>query len=762
MPSRTIKEFLIDPPGDPEPDESKSVRDANDDLAGLRQELDRLDQQLAKDETWRALAQLDEREARGEPLEAVTGERLRASLLAGLASNRIYHAREKVAEALAILEGRQKLPRPDDHQSARNDALSASDDTSANNHEITTGTDSGTSSAAAQGSGDTAEGKQVDESAARTAPLLSEKAFPDAFSTAIEIKPILPTEFTLAPPVITFQSPDQSPDEDPADKDAEDDVEIIKSARKQTGPIQDQTGNRSDLASDNDCHDNEHDNPPNQDRQSSVLCQSAMNGFDPADDHFEHITSWRYAGSSSHNLPHSHATSIVEEKNSLAEESRERPTLDATLPTRFEGATLSAVSETDLAMAGGVDALTPTIRLTPDNENEEQSASPDPQNNDTDYSPAPVSVDDNNLELIRGIDPELAERLRREGQITLGAISNWSFEDVVAVSRKFDLGLRIARDGWIEQAAFLTGNGLTDHARRTMAGEFRALVEPPPEPARFPGPEILPAREHISSQAPVSSHDANETSFREHADADVAPEGNSTSEELETGASGIAGADKEADAQERPVSPVIAPSDQASAQSDYTGDFLTDHLAVKPGASPDQDISEPVPVESIAADAALAKETGSITTSHEPEQKVASGPVGVVDVANLEEPGEKNPAEKITSQRSDSFPTARLDEEAEVVIVARETQESDRPADESQTVSRPEQPALGRAPEPGGEHRSGIESHAAYRMETDEASVVIVHRDKGSKPPDIAFYQSDEQSEREGTIRKFLKALTGD
>ena len=81
------------------------ARTLADQLAALRREQDRLEQFLMLDANWRALQQLDEREAAGEPLEAIDGQALRATLVAALSANRIYAARAKIIEAIDLLTG---------------------------------------------------------------------------------------------------------------------------------------------------------------------------------------------------------------------------------------------------------------------------------------------------------------------------------------------------------------------------------------------------------------------------------------------------------------------------------------------------------------------------------------------------------------------------------------------------------------------------------------------------------------------------------
>lgn len=65
-----------------------------------------LEEQLCGKEAYRALRQLDEREAKGEPLEAIDGAALRAKLVAELASDRLYRAKACLDELERFLSGR--------------------------------------------------------------------------------------------------------------------------------------------------------------------------------------------------------------------------------------------------------------------------------------------------------------------------------------------------------------------------------------------------------------------------------------------------------------------------------------------------------------------------------------------------------------------------------------------------------------------------------------------------------------------------------
>ncbi len=72
-------------------------------LEGLKAERERLEELLMLDANWRALRQLEEREAADQPLQAVDGAELKAGLARALAGNRIYVARARLLETIELL-----------------------------------------------------------------------------------------------------------------------------------------------------------------------------------------------------------------------------------------------------------------------------------------------------------------------------------------------------------------------------------------------------------------------------------------------------------------------------------------------------------------------------------------------------------------------------------------------------------------------------------------------------------------------------------
>jgi predicted flap endonuclease-1-like 5' DNA nuclease len=101
---------------------------------------------------------------------------------------------------------------------------------------------------------------------------------------------------------------------------------------------------------------------------------------------------------------------------------------------------------------------------------------------------------DAQLELVRGIDPATAARLRSAGVATLTAIAGWTAADIARLAPKVGGRARIVREGWIEQAAALAGGRITRHARRVLDGEMEALAPAPSAPPAAPVAWHVPPR----------------------------------------------------------------------------------------------------------------------------------------------------------------------------------------------------------------------------------------------------------------------------
>ena len=98
------------------------------------------------------------------------------------------------------------------------------------------------------------------------------------------------------------------------------------------------------------------------------------------------------------------------------------------------------------------------------------------------------------LQLIRGIDAAVAAALHDNGVSRWSQIAVWRRADIEQLSGKLGLGARIARQGWIEQAAMLASGRMSHHATRLAAGDYDCIV---PSPAV----EMLAEPEFVDWQA---------------------------------------------------------------------------------------------------------------------------------------------------------------------------------------------------------------------------------------------------------------------
>jgi predicted flap endonuclease-1-like 5' DNA nuclease len=103
-------------------------------------------------------------------------------------------------------------------------------------------------------------------------------------------------------------------------------------------------------------------------------------------------------------------------------------------------------------------------------------AAPDADADQVDGAGDEVEVQD--LTLIRGIDADTAGRLVVEGVWRYAEIAAWTAADVAYFAGALGAGDRIAREGWIEQAAVLATGRLTAHAEAIRLGSPRAVIVP--------------------------------------------------------------------------------------------------------------------------------------------------------------------------------------------------------------------------------------------------------------------------------------------
>jgi len=69
------------------------------------------------------------------------------------------------------------------------------------------------------------------------------------------------------------------------------------------------------------------------------------------------------------------------------------------------------------------------------------------------------------LELIAGVGPKLAETLSEMGISTFQQIANWTIEDIERVDQQLNFPGRIVRENWVEQAKALAAGGRDEYVR---------------------------------------------------------------------------------------------------------------------------------------------------------------------------------------------------------------------------------------------------------------------------------------------------------
>lgn len=117
-------------------------------------------------------------------------------------------------------------------------------------------------------------------------------------------------------------------------------------------------------------------------------------------------------------------------------------------------------------------------------------------------APAPTPRP-NDLQDIRGIDTALAERLNASGVTRWDQIAAWSAADVDRFGRDLEVGKRIERENWVEQASILAVGGSTAYAARRALGE--ADVTAAPAVGGW-APRIDPAASESATAETVATH----------------------------------------------------------------------------------------------------------------------------------------------------------------------------------------------------------------------------------------------------------------
>jgi len=130
---------------------------------------------------------------------------------------------------------------------------------------------------------------------------------------------------------------------------------------------------------------------------------------------------------------------------------------------REKNSSVATAAATILASLGGADP----------------ASEPDPDNNKPRTTGETGETGDS-LQEIRFISDALAQRLANAGITQYAQIAKWSAEDIARFSAKLNLGQRIAREAWIEQAEILAIGGTTAYARERQQAQHTKA--PPPLP----------------------------------------------------------------------------------------------------------------------------------------------------------------------------------------------------------------------------------------------------------------------------------------
>ena len=295
------------------------------------------------------------------------------------------------------------------------------------------------------------------------------------------------------------------------------------------------------------------------------------------------------------------------------------------------------------------------------------------------------------LQLIRGIDAAVAAALHDNGVSRCSQIAGWRRADIERLSGKLGLGARIARQGWIEQAAMLASGRMSHHATRLAAGDYDCIV---PSPAV----EMLAEPEFVDWQAARS----------------LAPS-------------------------ETPPKPiVVAPATEDEPQQEMPDEALV-LIEVPADARPPAPRSHAMPP--IAANDTHADvHAASIDRISDLEAEMAVF-VSTLLAAN-DAPVEPVPAtalpalEKALAARhstlhieDEEFPELHIDE-ADVVIVARPAAKAPSPA-ESHHPSDSTRSLLSRLRHTAPIGDIDSRTYAAYRDQVDEATVEIIKPSAG-------------------------------
>ena len=437
-------------------------RPASADVSGLC-ELEtarqHLEERLARNEDWRALQQLNVREAGGDPVVAIESDVLRAALEGALERDRTYRAYRAVRAALSALCGEDE-PIEASPQMRKGPDRTAPGDEQAS-EAVPAPTNAGEEQPA--GCADTIE--------AATRPDDLQQGAPDG---TLSQKPVPTLSLRIAPPALpatatTVKNSAPAPAGAPDQHDSSDDLTQIWNIDR-------------DLA----------------ERLNAEGITT-----------WQHIAEWCAADVKNISRALSLDLQIyrdgwIEQAALLHQRNAGKPTQtpmarcpDDT-PVQPEQVALSEKPALPLPAVGYAEARsdkpreeavaqTLVARPAVASPNETATAEPTPPQAEPERSlqdRTSSATKPDQLHMIRGIDLKLAERLQEQGISSFAALATWSPDEVGAISDRLNLAKRIETENWIEQAAMLQGGILTRHARTVAAGRPNIVDRPPALPPR--------------------------------------------------------------------------------------------------------------------------------------------------------------------------------------------------------------------------------------------------------------------------------------
>ena len=430
-----------------------------------------LEKQLAQHEDWRALQQLETREASGEPIVAVGSGRLRASLVAALEHNRCFRAHRALHTAIQALRGE------DEHILPVGEEIPQS---SSSEIEKQHGQPIRQPKSAKESSTPATNGQEAD--GATSAKTHST----NNVSTRGNSVPTLTLKIVTPTPAVAKQS-----------------------RLKPTVPAIPAKSGADDLT-----------------RIWNIDNGLARRLNEHGITTWQQIADWRAKDvktvSSALMLDrHIQQDGWIEQAAQLYQRQIGARSAPMPLCLNDPSATQQAVRGSGLAAASG-DALSlplapiPSMASNPARANpaaghgrneletktvgEAPTPGPAPRP-DADRSPqaATAAVPDK-LNRIRGIDGTLAKRLAELGVTSFAQIAQWHSSDVQRFGTKLDLAGRIAQQNWIEQAAVLKTGQLTQHARNLASGLPKIVSRPPPLPLRPATTTLKQNQPHAAQQ----------------------------------------------------------------------------------------------------------------------------------------------------------------------------------------------------------------------------------------------------------------------